>query len=88
MQKCHIYFFFEVGEECWTGNFSQPELKTEADFLIDIQLELLSDFEFEFSECGSYELSIQPRVGGRLVDTRVKLPFTYLTVPQPVSILL
>ena len=71
-------------DTCWTGNFSRPKLETEEDFEINIKLETLSDFLFEFKECQEYEISIQPTVGGRLLETRVQIPFIYKSKPHVV----
>jgi len=38
-------------ENCWLGNFSRPSLSENDDFLVDIQLTSLEDFDFHFEEC-------------------------------------
>ena len=38
-------------ENCWLGNFSRPSLRESDDFLVNIQLTILEDFDFHFEEC-------------------------------------
>ena len=44
-------------ENCWLGNFSRPSLRENDDFLVDIQLTSLEDFDFHFEECKVLKLN-------------------------------
>ena len=41
----------ESDKACWIGNFSRPNLKNNDDFLVEIQLTNLNDFDFHFEDC-------------------------------------
>ena len=41
----------ESDKACWIGNFSRPNLKNDDDFLVEIQLTNLNDFDFHFEDC-------------------------------------
>ena len=78
IQLCH-----HTNTSCWAGNFSRPEVESDKDFNIDIDLQLLDGFNFTFDDCENYELIIIPSVNQGLLDTRIKVPFTYIINPKP-----
>ena len=47
----------ESATACWIGNFSRPNLKNEDDFLVEIQLTNLNDFDFHFEDCKVFKNS-------------------------------
>eukprot|EP00092_Neocalanus_flemingeri_P029036 GFUD01031522.1.p1 GENE.GFUD01031522.1~~GFUD01031522.1.p1 ORF type:complete len:2660 (+),score=730.01 GFUD01031522.1:322-8301(+) len=83
IDEYQIHVCSKEGDNCWVGNFSRPEIESDNDFNIDIDLELLDGFNFEFEACEKYELTIVPSVNQQLLDTRIKVPFTYIINPKP-----
>ena len=86
-QPCIDEYQIEVcshtATHCWAGNFSRPQIQSDKDFNIEIDLELLDGFNFQFEDCERYELTIIPSVNQRLLDTRIKVPITYIINPKP-----
>ena len=83
IEEYQIQLCPQEGDDCWAGNFSRPQIESDDDFNIEIDLEGLDGFIFEFKYCSTYELTIIPSVNQNLLSTRIKMPFSYLTHPKP-----
>ena len=59
-------------------------MNTQEDFLININLEELQDFEFEFEDCENYELTVTPAIDGEQFNqTKYKHYFMFISVAEP-----